>query len=55
MVRTAEVEDVTAVHVVVQGFLDQVLGLVTRELRYPTEELKLVQPFVENEANFLLT
>lgn len=47
-------EDVTAVDVVVQGFLDQVLGLVTRELRYPAEELKLVPPFVESEADFLL-
>lgn len=56
MVCTAEVEDVTAVDVVVQGFLDQILGLVTCELRYPGEELKRVHPsaFVENKTNFFL-
>lgn len=50
MVCTAEVEDVTAVDVVVQGFLDQILGLVPCELRYPGDKLKRVQPsaFVEN-------
>lgn len=44
VVCTAEVEDVTAVDMVVQGFLDQILGLITCELRYPGEELKRVQP-----------
>lgn len=57
VVCTAEVEDVTAMDVVVQGFLNQILGLVTRELRYPGEELKRVQPlaFAENSTFFFLS
>lgn len=35
VVRVAEVEGVAAVHVVVQGLLDQVLGLVPRQLGHP--------------------
>lgn len=53
VVCTAEVEDVTAVDVVVQGFLYQVLGLVTCELGYPGEKLKPMQPFLENNVKFL--
>lgn len=39
MVRAAEVKDVAAVDVMVQGFLNQVLRLVAGELRHPGEEL----------------
>jgi len=39
VVSTAEVEDVTAVDMMVQGFLDQVLGLITCQLCHPGEEL----------------
>lgn len=35
MVRVAEVEGVAAVHVVVQGLLDQVLRLIPGQLRHP--------------------
>lgn len=35
MVRIAEVEDVTAVHVMVEGLLDQVLRLIPGQLGHP--------------------
>lgn len=35
VVRVAEVEDVTAVHMMVQGLLDQVLRLVPSQLGHP--------------------
>lgn len=40
VVGTAEVEDVTAVDVMVQSFLYQVLGLVTCQICHPGEELR---------------
>lgn len=39
VVCTAEVEDVTAVNVMVQRFLNQVLGLITCKLCHPEEDV----------------
>ena len=59
VVRVAEVEDVTAVHVMVQGLLDQVLRLVPGQLRHstggrqlPVSYTALRLPFIHTNIGF---
>lgn len=59
VVRIAEVEDVTAVHVMVQGLLDQVLRLVPGQLRHstggwqlPVNYTALRLPFIHTNIGF---
>lgn len=48
---TAEVEDVTAVDVMVQSFLYQVLGFVTCQLCYPGEELRSYVKNIQSDSD----
>ena len=53
VVRVAEVEDVTAVHVMVQGLLNQVLRLVPGQLCHPREGRQLLVSYTALRLPFI--
>lgn len=55
VMRVAEVEDVTAVHVMVQGLLNQVLRLVPGQLRHPRGGRQLPVSYTALRLPFIYT